>query len=93
MTVVGAVYGTNSVPVYVDDLENLMKDCTKLMGKPKILIIQACQGQTQQDGESNLEKYVVFNIYVHLHLVCSYKKLTLLAQHINMDRNLLFNDV
>ncbi|XP_023712090.1 caspase-8 isoform X2 [Cryptotermes secundus] len=46
----GAVYGTNSVPVYVDDLENLMKDCAKLMGKPKILIIQACQGQTQQDA-------------------------------------------
>jgi hypothetical protein len=64
VTVAGAVYGTNSVPVYVDDLENIMKDCTKLMGKPKILIIQACQGQTQQDGESDLEKYAVFNIYV-----------------------------
>jgi hypothetical protein len=71
MTVAGAVYGTNSVPVYVDDLENIMKDCTKLMGKPKILIIQACQGQIQQDGESDLETYAVFNIYTYVYVyVC-----------------------
>jgi len=46
----GAVYGSNSIPVCVVALENLMMDCANLLGKPKILIIQACQGQTQQDA-------------------------------------------
>lgn len=45
--------------MYVVDLENLMKDCTKLVGKPKVLIIQACQGQAQQDGEF-MSLYVSF---------------------------------
>ncbi|XP_069671308.1 caspase-8 [Periplaneta americana] len=46
----GAVYGINSIPVYVDELKNLMENCSNLLGKPKILIIQACQGQDHQDA-------------------------------------------
>jgi hypothetical protein len=62
MVVIGAVYGSNSIPVCVVALENLMMDCANLLGKPKILIIQACQGQTQQDGKFDLEKYPVMQV-------------------------------
>jgi len=62
MVVIGAVYGSNSIPVWVADLENLMMDCAHLLGKPKILIIQACQGQAQQDGKFDLEKYAVMQV-------------------------------
>jgi hypothetical protein len=54
MVVIGAVYGSNSIPVCVAALENMMMDCANLLGKPKILIVQACQGQTQQDGKCAL---------------------------------------
>ncbi|XP_067005996.2 caspase-8 [Anabrus simplex] len=41
-----AVYGVNSIAVDIDDIEKLLngKFCPKLMHKPKILVIQACQG-------------------------------------------------
>jgi hypothetical protein len=56
MVITGAIYGSNSIPVYVEDLERMMKECVKLRGKPKILIIQACQGQIHEDGEFNNEE-------------------------------------
>jgi hypothetical protein len=62
VVVIGAVYGSNSIPVCVTDLENLMMDCAYLLGKPKILIIQACQGQAQQDGKFDLEKYAIMHV-------------------------------
>ena len=62
MVVIGAVYGSNSITVCVAALEKMMIDCGNLLGKPKILIIQACQGQTQQDGKFDLEKYAVMQV-------------------------------
>lgn len=49
----GVIYAANSIPVKIEDIENLMK-CDRLNGKPKILIVQACQGDvTQQAQEVN----------------------------------------
>lgn len=39
----GMVYGANSVPVKIDDIEKIMLS-ERLIGKPKVLIVQACQG-------------------------------------------------
>lgn len=46
------VYGSNSLPVYVDRIENMLHgtQCQPLFRKPKILIIQACQGTTRQQA-------------------------------------------
>lgn len=47
----GFVYGANSVPVKIEDIEKLMIS-ERLIGKPKVLIVQACQGgETQQAKE------------------------------------------
>lgn len=43
----GLVYGANSVPVKIEDIEKLMIT-ERLIGKPKILIVQACQGEETQ---------------------------------------------
>lgn len=43
----GFVYGANSVPVKIEDIEKLIVS-ERLIGKPKILIIQACQGEETQ---------------------------------------------
>ncbi|KAJ9587801.1 hypothetical protein L9F63_018758, partial [Diploptera punctata] len=45
----GEVYGSNSVPVSEEDLKEVIRNNRKLRGKPKILIIQACQGKAHQD--------------------------------------------
>ncbi|XP_046994211.1 caspase-8 isoform X1 [Schistocerca americana] len=46
------VYGSNSLPVYVDKIESMLhgSQCKPLFRKPKILIIQACQGTTRQQA-------------------------------------------
>lgn len=46
----GMVYGANSVPVKIDDIEKLMIS-ERLIGKPKVLIIQACQGDDTQKAK------------------------------------------
>lgn len=46
----GIVYGANSVPVKIEDIERLMIS-DRLIGKPKILIIQACQGDETQKAK------------------------------------------
>lgn len=43
----GVVYGANSIPIKIKDIENLIIS-DRLIGKPKILIIQACQGKETQ---------------------------------------------
>ena len=39
---VGSVYGSNSIPVEISEIEHIITGDT-LVGKPKLLIIQACQ--------------------------------------------------
>lgn len=45
----GVVYGANSIPVSIEDIEHLMIS-PRLVGKPKILIVQACQGDVTQQA-------------------------------------------
>lgn len=46
----GMVYGANSVPVKIDEIEKLMIS-ERLIGKPKVLIVQACQGDDTQKAK------------------------------------------
>lgn len=46
----GIVYGANSVPVKIEDIEKLMIT-DRLIGKPKVLIVQACQGDETQKAK------------------------------------------
>lgn len=46
----GIVYGANSVPVKIEEIEKLIIS-DRLIGKPKILIIQACQGEETQKAK------------------------------------------
>lgn len=43
----GIVYGSNSIPVEIEAIEKLIL-ADRLIGKPKILIVQACQGEETQ---------------------------------------------
>ncbi|XP_058128423.1 caspase-8 [Anopheles ziemanni] len=45
----GIVYGSNSVPVEVKSIQHLMAS-ERLTGKPKLLIVQACQGSDLQSA-------------------------------------------
>lgn len=49
----GFVYGTNSIPVKIEDIEKLIIS-ERLIGKPKILIVQACQGEETQRAKEVL---------------------------------------
>lgn len=44
------IYAANSIPVKIEDIENLLKS-NRLIGKPKILIVQACQGDVTQQAQ------------------------------------------
>lgn len=55
----GIVYGANSVPVKIEDIEKLIIS-ERLIGKPKILIVQACQGEeTQRAKEVRTDSIVI----------------------------------
>ncbi|KAL5278555.1 Dredd family protein [Megaselia abdita] len=41
-------YGSNSIPFKIKRIEERMKEAPQLVGKPKILLIQACQGAEKQ---------------------------------------------
>ncbi|XP_017852431.1 caspase-8 [Drosophila busckii] len=65
----GAVYGSDSVPVAITDIKNVLCADESLNDKPKLLIIQACQENEKQnltrqvnvttDSPSNLANMVV----------------------------------
>ena len=48
----GAVYGVDGMPIAISDLQGLFTGvkCQSLAGKPKIFIINACQGGSKQIG-------------------------------------------
>lgn len=52
----GVVYGANSVPVKIEDIENLIAS-DRLIGKPKILIVQACQGDVTQQAREVIRQW------------------------------------
>lgn len=69
----GVVYGANSIPVKITDIKDLMTS-EKLISIPKILIVQACQGDvTQQAREVCIDYYIIsfqthftcFNFLLH----------------------------
>ncbi|KAK7794602.1 hypothetical protein R5R35_003610 [Gryllus longicercus] len=47
-----AVYGVNSIAVEMQDIEKFLhgKYCPKLLDKPKIIIVQSCQGLVKQNA-------------------------------------------
>lgn len=59
----GVVYGANSIPIKIEDIESLMTS-HRLIGKPKILIVQACQGDvTQQALEVSVDRLIAYNTH------------------------------
>ena len=48
----GAVFGVDGIPIEIKDLQGLFAGikCPSLVGKPKIFIINACQGRSKQIG-------------------------------------------
>nr|6WI4_A Chain A, Caspase-3 [Porites astreoides]6WI4_B Chain B, Caspase-3 [Porites astreoides] len=47
----GVIYGTDGT-MAIKDLTAIFKDCTTLVGKPKMFFFQACQGHEYMDGVS-----------------------------------------
>lgn len=56
-----AVYGSNSIPLPVEEIERNLQGlyCPNLINKPKLILIQACQGTTRQKG---MKCILTFNI-------------------------------
>lgn len=50
----GIVYGANSIPIKIEDIEKVIIS-DRLIGKPKILIVQACQGEHTQIAKEVIE--------------------------------------
>lgn len=56
----GVIYGCNSIPVQIKEIKREMES-KLLIGKPKILLIQACQGNNLQQSQRNLYGNVEFD--------------------------------
>lgn len=65
----GIVYGANSVPVKIEDIEKLIIS-DRLVGKPKILIVQACQGEETQRAKEVMNASMIFDYEFPLIFVC-----------------------
>ena len=54
----GSVYGVDGIPIAISDLQGLFAGvkCQSLAGKPKIFIINACQGGSKQIGVTPVEQ-------------------------------------
>ena len=46
----GYLYGSNDRIVPIDEIQSILTDCKTLVGKPKIIFIQACRGTGLPDG-------------------------------------------
>ena len=44
------LYGSNDRIVSIDEIQSILTDCETLVGKPKIIFIQACRGTELPDG-------------------------------------------
>ena len=42
--ITGVVYGANSIPVTIKEIDQTLANATGLLNKPKMILIQACQG-------------------------------------------------
>lgn len=46
----GYLYGSNDRLVSIEEIQSILTDCPTLVGKPKIIFIQACRGSELPDG-------------------------------------------
>ena len=45
------LYGSDNRPMLIEEIQSILTDCKTLVGKPKIIFIQACRGSQRPDGK------------------------------------------